>query len=468
MAYKLSTLHPEELSPNEYVGEDMQQDDNCGKGKRKEDDVPKDLLSPWEVRKAYRKDPETAQWKKELDQIGAHWVFQLSEEDPDWNLQVGRAWMWAYAGLRICCTKHFAYRRDLDALIDKAMELLEGDIKKYDPAKSTLSKRVNAQMLPRIRDAMRRIGGPRDRDVWKTTLLQLQHDCPENEADRAGWAEDVVRQVFRFYLNRVESKLSDTAKRTSARENLVRRLMAFEPEEMNLETIVKRWVSQVLDGDREDTSIVSLDAFVGEDEESTLGDLLPDPGQNDENQVQQQRSWLAQQAMELAALELNYQALLDPRAVEQNRDHRHNRMCYSERMVYFAMHDALPAFNKRDMYNALLHPYVCFFATMPEGEIQLRLESLLLKTQEEIVDPESPRETWVTPLKWTGKNMFLQPIVPQTYIRRGYGEELTGSEISGIRSDFHKTLNRQLSDRYSREELESIWLPKKKEKGRIS
>lgn len=475
MAKELNVSYAEELSPDEYLGEDPQEEagreetEKKKAEKKEEGEYVSKLISPWEVARAFREDKVLARWKEELDLIGDHWKPRISEdekvEDLNWDDQILRAWMWTYTGLRINCTKHFAYRKDLDALIDKTMDLLTEDIKSYDPSKSSLGSRISNKMKLRLKDAMRLIGAPRDHDTWRIVLRDLENTCPKNREDKRRWAEKTARKIFQFYRKRVDSKLRKE-KRAEAREGLIRNLMERVPDEIFLEDLVKEWVMDVLGGDRTDPSLVSLDLPVGEEGEDTLGDMLAAPEADDREEVLKERRKLASQAMELAALQLNYQSLLNPNAAVKDQPHRFNRMCYSERLVYLASQDALPVFNEKDMYRALLEHYVRFFARMPGEEELLRLEKLTLRTEEEILDPKSSEETWRTPLKWTGKNMFLQSFVPQTYVQRVFDQTLSGSAVSNMRTDFHNMLNRQLSQRYSEEELAEIWLADKKEKGK--
>lgn len=454
MSDKLDRTQQEELSPDEYLGEDPQENE--------QQHMPGgQLLSSRELAESYKKDEQLAQWEKELDRIGSHWVTLRDGDDSDPNMQVGRAWVWAYVGLRVCCTKYFSYRTDQDTLITYAMDRLEEDIRKFDPAKSTLSKRMKAQFKNRLSDAMRRAGGPRDRAAWQTELTQFQFDCPETEQEREAWCDQLMSRIFRFYRRRVDSCLRDGGQRQAARAQLKKILMRFDPESMSLVRTVAKWVDDTLDGDRQDQSVVSLDAAVGEDGDAALIDLipaadLPRAGEKSAARRQLERQSLAGRAMELIARELNYQLLADPNAIRENENHRFNRMCYTERMVYFALTDSLPDFNRKDMYHALMGPYLDFFSRMPPDEPRLRLEKLQLRTREEILDPDSDPDGWTTQLAFTGKNMYLQAFVPRIFLQRGYHQTLSDSRISKMRGKFHSVIREQLYAHYSPRQLHEI------------
>ena len=73
MAKELNVSYAEELSPDEYLGEDPQEEagreetEKKKAEKKEEGEYVSKLISPWEVARAFREDKVLARWKEELD-----------------------------------------------------------------------------------------------------------------------------------------------------------------------------------------------------------------------------------------------------------------------------------------------------------------------------------------------------------------------------------------------------------------
>ena len=314
-------------------------------------------------------------WYQELNNLGAHWHPRESEHDARWRSQVDQAWMLAYIALRANGTKYFAHLDDEDSIINKAWELLRGDIESYDPRKSALGERISSKIKLRIYDAQDKSSRKRDHDAWEDELTMFQNCRPAGPDQLESWIDSIIRKAFRFYRRRIDAVAATPEIRANVRNALADMLARFDPSTQSLLKLMDLWVSDVLHGDQEDVSVVSLDKPIGDDEETTLSHQIPDDSTDPANLVQQRNAY----SILLIALIANYQVHVGQGKLKAKT--RYARLNYTEQLACFAQAVPLPDDHTQDLLNPLEDDYFRYFMHTAPGPLGLRaVENARLRT----------------------------------------------------------------------------------------
>lgn len=307
-------------------------------------------------------------WMQELNDLGMHWYPKESENDPRWQAQVDQACALAYIALRANGPKYFDHRTDDDDIVLKAWELLKADIESYDPRKSPLGVWISKKLKNRIVDAIDFYTRQRDHEAWADELSRFQTIYPNDPVLCKEWLEAIVQKAFHFYSKRIDAVATTPEIRAAIREALRSTLTQFDPAEQSLHKLVDRWVSQVLHGDQKDVITIPIDKPVGEDEESTIGDMLPGIG-NDPAEIVEATGGFS---IILLALTANFQ--LHVGNGHHKAKTRYSRLNYTEQLSYFAGPLSLPDSHRQDILKPLDESYFRHFMDVgPETPLTLRV-----------------------------------------------------------------------------------------------
>lgn len=322
------------------------------------------LLTHRDIQKEYRQ----LAWFDELNKIGRHWKPKPADtNDPLWREQLRQAYLWTHIGLWANGAGDFSYRSDADAVVNKAMEYLEADLRSYDPQKSSLGERISHQIGARLKDALAFCTISRDHSAWSDQLTLLQSLFPRDPAGRGEWAERVVRECARFYRKQFDRIAGKTDLRAHVRGQLRDMLLSFDPDTQRLHTLVDNWVRNVLRGDQEDITLSSLDAPVGEEGENTFGEILSGTGDDPGDIVEKADEY----SVILIALVANYQLHIG----KGTRKKRvlYSRLNYTEQLSYFAQALPLPDAHRQDLLKPLEEDYYRYFMQIaPRAALTLR------------------------------------------------------------------------------------------------
>lgn len=402
-------------------------------------------------------------WRDRLQELGARWVPNTPENAEAFRSQVNEAWGLAYLciwGMRGKQGQHANYTDDErgDAVIHMKNALLN-----YDPARQGLVKYVEQKAILLLKGAWARgmdieydaPDGDDNSENWELELLELQQMADGSE----NWAGNVSDILYARCASRLNNKYTQKDQRQQVMDGLKNSLRAYDPRTEGLKAFVDRWLTQVLGGDRKpptDKGIlgISLDSTVGEDGETTLGDMIPGNGLSVEASASKRLA--AWDILAAHAKELNLQRSLNPAILRDDEAHRHQRMCYTEKVLFLAKHSTMPVSGRQDILRALLDSYLDHFALMPPKGSAIDLAAMPFKTMEQIENPDSAPDTWVTQLEWGGGSDFLPARVPITYLKRSFGEAVSDSGVTRFRKNFYKRLKMLAAPNYSTEDIEEI------------
>lgn len=402
-------------------------------------------------------------WKARLLELEARWVPNTAENAEAFRSQVEEAWGLAYLCIWNMRGKHGEHASYTDDERSDAAIHIKKALMNYDPARQSLVKYVEQKSILLLKGAWARgldieYDAPEDTpnaDAWDQELLQLQQLADGSE----DWADNVSDILYARFASRLKSKFPLKDQRRQAMDALKRDLLAYDPRTEELKALVERWMVQVLGGDRKppaDKGVLgtSLDSTIGEDGDSTLGSMIP----SDEPSIEARsaKRMAAWDILGAIARVLNFQRAMNPDIAQNNEDHRHQRMCYTEKVLFLAKHSTMPGTGRQDLLRALLESYLDHFALMPPKGSSVNLAALPFKTLEQIEDPDSSPDTWVTPLEWSGANDYLPARVPITYLRHRHGEEATDGSVNRFRRDFYKALKKQAAPNYSTDDIKEI------------
>ena len=314
-------------------------------------------------------------WYQELNNLGAHWHPRESENDSRWLAQVDQAWALAYIALRANGTKYYAHLDDTDTIVNKAWDLLRGDIENYDPKKSALGDRISSKIRLRIFDAQDKTSRKRDLAAWEDDLTMFQNCHPSAPDHLEKWIDDIVRKAFRFYRRRIDSVAETPEIRANIRQALCDMLAQFDPATQSIHKLMEQWVSDVLHGDQEDITFVPLDKPAGDDEKNTLTDLLPDTDNDPAEMIQRSSEF----SILLIALTANYQLHVGKGNLKAKT--RYARLNYSEQLACFAQAVPLPDDHAQDILKPLEDDYFRYFMHTSPTPLTLRaIENARLRT----------------------------------------------------------------------------------------
>lgn len=400
-------------------------------------------------------------WEARLKELEERWVRNTPENADAFCAQINEAWVLAYEAV-------WQYRKGsytADERSDAALAL-RADLIRYDPQIKSLVSYVRSCMCLRLKGAWARgldieydaCDEKEDPQQWAADLAQIGQCFPEDPQERTEWAGTLSQIIFAHYCVHIANMLKTRQRQKEEMEGLKAYLVRFEPDRCSLMDYVQNWVDDVLKGDKKQirekgAAAISLDTPVGEAEGESMVDMIASGGPSVERQADV--NLVVQQATEAMARVLNFQLMMNPRA-DLQEEHRANRMCFTERVLYLAKFSRLPDVNRKDLFHALLRSYLCHFARMPENGIPANLAALPFKTMEQILDPDSPEETWKTPLQWSAANDFLPGKVAISFLQRHYGQTVNDRRVNTYRSEYYKTLQGLLNRQYSAADIRDI------------
>lgn len=402
-------------------------------------------------------------WRARLLELEARWVPNTAENAEAFRSQLDEAWGLAYLCIWNMHGKHGEHASYTEDERSDAAIHIKKALMNYDPARQSLVKYVEQKSILLLKGAWARgmdieydaPEEPRNPDAWDQELLQLQQLADGSE----DWADNVTDILYARCASRLKSKFSLKDQRRQVMDALKRGLQAYDPRTEELKDFVDRWLTQVLGGEKKtpaDKGVLgtSLDSTVGEDGETTLGDMIA--GDELSVEARSARRLAAWDILGTIAKVLNFQHAMDPAIARKNEEHRHQRMCYTEKVLFLAKHSTMPGSGRQDILRALLESYLDHFALMPPVGSSVNLAVLPFKTLEQIEDPDSSPDTWVTPLEWSGANDYLPARVPITYLKQRYAEAASDGSVNRFRRDFYKALKKLAAPCYSTDDIKEI------------
>lgn len=367
----------------------------------------------------YKKSLKGLDWVGELNTLGSNWVPKSPGMEIQFKLQCGYAYTLALAGVHILCADDLARSPDEEEWTQIIMKRLETDIEKYDPQKSPLGQRMKSQIKMRRIDAIRAQNKEMNREEFLKNIRLLE-DClledPGLLADPARfakWAGKVSDELFVYHYRRVDSILDDKEKRAAAREDLLERLKGIEPGEGNLMAFCKSWAQDVLQGEYIAPKHISVDTPIGEEEDGTLGEILPGSAPDPEQAAENNEAVL----FLLQIITLNFLTLREkgiqwieeknagPQKPAQKtvRDIRrkilHYQLMFTEQIANYGSRASIPREYGNDILAVFSEPYYRYFAANIEPEDVLSL-GIIEWTRLKMARDIDPDDTDAGPLRW--------------------------------------------------------------------
>lgn len=335
----------------------------------------------------------------------------------------------------------------------------------YDPEKQGLVKYVEQKAILLLKGAWARgidieYDAPDEADdpqAWKNDLSELQSSF-DGTAD---WANNVGDILYAHFASRIRNKFSKRELQQQVLAALKDELMQLDLKKQTLVEFVEHWCADVLNGEKKGPDAkgilnTSLDDRIGEDGETTRGDMIEADTPSVEAQtVKRLAAWDMLQAM---AAMLNFQQSMEPKILQTSEEHRHHRMCFTERILFHAKFSVLPSFNRQDLFRAMLGSYLRHFAQVPEDGKPVDLAELAFKPLEQILDPASAPDTWKTPLQWSGATDYLPAKVPISYLKHKFGVIADDNAVNKFRKDFYKAIRERVLPHYSADDIKEILL----------
>lgn len=388
-------------------------------------------------------------WRERLNVLGSRWVRNTPEHSAAFLAQVNEAWELAYLHIWNLQGNNGVYARFTDDERNDAAIHMRTALMNYDPARQNLLKFVEQKSILLLKGAWAR-GIDIEYDVpeseeysqdWKDELDAFQK-CSDGSSE---WVDSMASILYTRYSSRIKSKFFKKEQRIQVLDSLKTHLYSYDPQQLSLEDYVDQWLTETLGGSTKASSKKgilgpSIDIKIGEDEDITIGDMIPNSAPLVEDLVTAKISvWSSITA--LASI-LNFQESMNPHIADTDEEHRNNRMCYTEKVLFLAQNSPVPQSRHKDILRAMLISYLNYFSIIPNDGSPINLTTLDFKTVEQIEDPSSPTETWVTPLNWREGTDFLPAKVPINYLKHHHGITHKDPYITKIRKEFYKYLRK--------------------------
>ena len=406
---------------------------------------------------------QNTSWRPRLAELGSRWVPNTPENTAAFLAQVNEAW-----GLAYICIWNMHGRKGIhanytdDERCEAAVHMRKG-LMGYDPARQELVKFVEQKAILLLKGAWSRgidveYDAPREaipQQDLEQELRELQQ-CADGSEE---WTRNVSDILYARFATRVNNKFLHKSQRKEVASQLRERLCSYSPEQQSLKDFVDQWQEEVLGGntkspDKKGLIAASLDKPVGEDGETSQIDLYSAPEESLE--ARSAKKLTAWDILTSAAVTLNFQQALDRNILKNSEEHRHNRICYTEKVLFLARNSTLPPTGMQDVFRALLKSYLDHFAVMPEDGSAVDLRTVPFRTMEQIEDPDSAPATWKTPLEWSGANDFLPAKVPISYLKHRFSIKADDNYVKRFRIRFYKELKNQAAKHYTAEDIKEI------------
>lgn len=402
-------------------------------------------------------------WKSRLEELGSRWVANTPENAAAFLAQIDEAWGLAYICIWNMHGKNGQHANYTDDERNDAAIHMKTALMGYDPTKQSLLKFVEQKSILLLKGAWARgidveydaPNDPEDLRQWEQELAEFQQ-CADGSPE---WITSVGEILYSRFAARLNTKFHKADQRKEAVAQLQDKLRTYDPRQLSLKDFADRWLTEVLGGDKKAPETkgvlgISIDAPIGEDGETTRGEMLSSAETSQE--AQSLKKLTAWDILTAAATMLNFQKMLDPNILFSSEDHRHQRMCFTEKVLFLVKHSILPQSGVQDVMRAMLESYLEHFAVMPEKGSAVNLKTLPFKTLEQIEDPDSSPKTWKTPLHWSGGNDFLPARVPISYLKRHFSVAADDNDVNKFRRGFYKALKKISADSYSAEDIKEI------------
>lgn len=332
---------------------------------------------------------------EKLRELQNRWVQNTPENADAFLAQIQIAWDVAY---RHIWNSYDDYTDDERS--DAAIRIFS-DLRNYDPQKGSLESFIKARCDLRTKTAWEKgidieydpPGEPDGQEKWleQLALYQEQYD------GTGQWAAAVQKHIYAHYAPRITQKFRKQKIRTAANavkfdkeaaiqqqflNELLQMLLSFNPQQQSLAELVQaweqnNWSTEKTQPEKKGKIQTSLDTPVGEDGNTSLGNLHPDstydPAIMAENRLASKNSIL------LLALLANYQLHVGQGKLKART--RYARLNYTEQLACFAQAVPLPDDHAQDILNPLEDDYFRYFMhTTPEPLSLRSVEDARLRT----------------------------------------------------------------------------------------
>lgn len=397
-------------------------------------------------------------WRRDLQDLSKYWVTDTPEHHEQYQVQMGKLLECVYAACFQSCGDY-----EDEEIPIKAIDYLETDLTKFDPARGSLYGYIYAKIKLRMNDARRycmskQTGtrGERSGEKWMFDLSRFEGSFPNHGIDRDRWVENVADRIEKYYEDQFKDYSDNEEDQKRLCSNLRGYLLIYDVHGCSLYDYVQKWVKKYLPADRRSVNKIvgSIDQPIGESKDGkqigSLGDTIAADIESPEN-VEARKELLQYMLSEASAYILNFQNAIRQTAKQQIEQCR-EEMCYTEHTVFLAINSITNITMSNDIIRAIHREYLGHFSYAPNVLSHAALKKLVLKTWETI----SGEGSGDTPIKWR-KTGYLEARVPIHYLKTQYGLNTADSVLSNARKQYSLNLKKLINQRYGSDDAMSVF-----------